>query len=183
MPSGDRMCLTGCVAQLFDIVISQRADLKSTVPLFRSGTEASSRNHRLINLGGRQGDKRGTTNCRYRAGAILHEHLSPEEVLGCASRRKVERRDLEDEARCLLGTSSSFFLSPSSFLLLFLFFENGIAKEGGEKKIERERERQRGRTRIGIEAIYLGIGFAVADSLHRSNDRGKGCHLDKRAHK
>lgn len=38
-------------------------------------------------------------------------------------------------------------------------------------------------SRIGIEAIYLGIGFAVADSLHRSNDRGKGCHLDKRAHK
>ncbi|KAG7202220.1 hypothetical protein KM043_015891 [Ampulex compressa] len=41
----------------------------------------------------RQGDKRGTTNCRYRSGAILHEHLSPEEVSGCASGRKVERRD------------------------------------------------------------------------------------------
>jgi len=54
---------------------------------------------------------------------------------------------------------------------------------GKDEEEERERERERERTRIGIEAIYLGIGFAVADSLHRSNDRGKGCHLDKRAHK
>lgn len=62
---------------------------------------------------------------------------------------------------------------------------------------ERERERQvsapgekskegrgeEGEIRIGIEAIYLGIGFAVADSLRRGNDRGKGWHVDKRGHK
>jgi len=62
---------------------------------------------------GRQGDKRGTTNCRYRAGAILHEHLSPREVSGCAFGRKVERRDLEDEARCLPGTLPPLSLSLS----------------------------------------------------------------------
>ena len=51
-------------------------------------------------------------------------------------------------------------------------------KLGASSKLSFTRE-----IRIGIEAIYLGIGFAVADSLHRGNDRGKGCHLDKRGHK
>lgn len=71
-------------------------------------------------------------------------------------------------------------LSPSLF-----FFKNGITRkiEGKMRRKNERGRRKRGRTRIGIEAIYLGIGFAVADSLHRSNDRGKGCHLDKRAHK
>lgn len=109
----------------------------STVSSFRNESEASSRNHRLINLEGRQGDKRGPTNCRYRTGAIFHEHLSPKEVLGCASRRKVERRDLEDEARYLLGISSSFSL------FLSLFWERH--REGGRGKDgERKREGEPG---------------------------------------
>jgi len=59
--------------------------------------------------------------------------------LGCASRRKVERRDLEDEACYLLEISSSFSLSLS--LSLFLFFENGIARKV-EGKMGRKREKE-----------------------------------------
>lgn len=116
---------------LFATSYSRRIDLNSAVLLFCNGLEASSRNHGLINLEGRQEDKRGTTNCRYRAGAILHEHLSPKEVLGCASRRKVERRDLKDEARCLLGTSSSLS-----------FFFSRVASRGIERKMKRMKDRK-----------------------------------------
>lgn len=75
---------------------------------------------------GRQGDKRGATNCRYRT--ILYEHLSPREPVTATPgpRAKVERR---------INSRAHFVASPCW---------------------------------IRIEAIYLGIGFAVADSLLRA---------------
>lgn len=104
---------------------------------------------------GRQGDKRATANCRYR----FHRDSSRAFITEGSFGRVEEMRALSLPGEKLKEGIRETKLVASS-------------------KLSFTRE-----IRIGIEAIYLGIGFAVADSLHRSNDRGKGCHLDKRGHK